>query len=571
MIHFLSSLPRSGSTLLASLLNQNPDVFASNTSNLCELMGAVIDAWQSARSTVAQGDTPNELYSLLRGLSGARYPSTNINFDKGRGWCAPHVISVMKEVQDEVKIVSTVRPVADCMASFAKISNTVDITSFCKTNPLSRHLTETYRSLKEGYELYPDCFLFIEYDDLVVDPQRQLDRVHEFIGIDKFAYDFENVRDSGEQDEAWGIPGLHDVRQQVGKNHYSAKGILGKKLYDFYQGGEFWNNKPEPVQSVDALDVQLQASIEGDFKTAETMIANLRKSRPTCNRVAFNAGWYELHNGDLQAGHVLLDRGREEGAFGNPVPSNRPLWKGEPGTVLINMEGGLGDQIKSLRFAFDVERKGNKVVLACSAELAPMFAESFATVEHSAAGGVFHDYYLPSMSAVIPLGHTYDTIDGSPYIEATANTIPGRVGVRWSGNPMFEHEQHRKFPADLLFDAVFERDCVSLQRDEGADLKPDWMRQADVSDWATTRKSISECELVITSCTSVAHLAGAMGVEVWIIVPILPYYLWALPGNKSPYYDSAILFRQEKYGDWTGPFKKIKEQLKCMHTLKMAA
>jgi len=67
--------------------------------------------------------------------------------------------------------------------------------------------------------------------------------------------------------------------------------------------------------------------------------------------------------------------------------------------------------------------------------------------------------------------------------------------------------------------------------------------------------------LVITSCTSIAHLAGAMGVETWVIVPILPYYLWALPTNTTPHYDSVTLFRQEKYGCWEAPFMKIKSEL----------
>ena len=55
---------------------------------------------------------------------------------------------------------------------------------------------------------------------------------------------------------------------------------------------------------------------------------------------------------------------------------------------------------------------------------------------------------------------------------------------------------------------------------------------------------------------------GAMGIETWIVVPILPYYLWALPGDKTPHYDSVTLYRQEKYGCWEAPFKKIKQDLK---------
>ncbi len=84
-----------------------------------------------------------------------------------------------------------------------------------------------------------------------------------------------------------------------------------------------------------------------------------------------------------------------------------------------------------------------------------------------------------------------------------------------------------------------------------------------------TRDSISECELVITSCTSVAHLASSMGIKTWIVTPILPYYLWALPGNKTPYYNNVTLFRQEKYGDWKKPFDKIKEELECTRISKM--
>jgi hypothetical protein len=55
-----------------------------------------------------------------------------------------------------------------------------------------------------------------------------------------------------------------------------------------------------------------------------------------------------------------------------------------------------------------------------------------------------------------------------------------------------------------------------------------------------------------------------MGVKTWIVVPILPYYLWAKPGSKTEWYDSVTLFRQEAYGDWGGPFRKIKQQLKSI-------
>jgi hypothetical protein len=79
--------------------------------------------------------------------------------------------------------------------------------------------------------------------------------------------------------------------------------------------------------------------------------------------------------------------------------------------------------------------------------------------------------------------------------------------------------------------------------------------------WEDTRNAIASCDLVISSCTSVSHLAAAMGVETWVVVPIMAYYLYALDGEKTPYYDSMTLFRQEVFGEWEEPFNKIKARL----------
>jgi hypothetical protein len=572
MVYFLASLHRSGSTLLASLLNQRPDTYASPTSNLCETMGAAIQAWENSPATRAQGGTEEDLFRVLKSILKSRYTAKNTVFDKGRNWPNPNIIQTMKKLQGDVKIVATVRPIADCMASFAKISRPDDIREFCKNSPLSQKLMSSYHHMKAGYEAYPECFLFVEYDDLIKNPQAQLDRISEFIGKDSFQHSFDNVKDSEEEDEVWGIKDLHKVRKKVSKRRYSAKKILGDDLYEYYQGGEFWNDKPEPVRGGDLLDLQLEASLRGDFEKSGQIMDKLLLERPDCNRVKFNAGWHELHRGELLKGHKCLARGRKERVFGNEPRSGQPEWKqGDVGTVLLTLEGGLGDQIHGFRYANDLEKLGNRVALACSPELAPMFAGQFITVQHEASAGVFHDFHVPAMSAPANLGYEYSDLSGEAYIKRTAEPIKGRIGVRWSGNPQFEHEQHRKFPADLMFDAVRSLDCISLQRDEGLELKPGWMPQADVSNWEATRRSISECEKVITSCTSVAHLSAAMGIETWIVVPILPYYLWALPGSTTPYYDSVKLFRQETYGEWSAPFQQIKEELHCSRTLQMVS
>ena len=176
--------------------------------------------------------------------------------------------------------------------------------------------------------------------------------------------------------------------------------------------------------------------------------------------------------------------------------------------------------------------------------------------------GVLHDYYLPAMSAPLALGYEQSDMQGDQYITLPAvDYIQGRIGLRWQGNPLYEHATKRLFPSDLLFDAVKGHDCISLQKGEGEERRPKWVKEVPLNTWIDTAKAIASCELVITSCTAVAHIAGSMGIPTWTIIPMVPYYLWTYPGSETPYYNSMTLFRQETIKDWEAPFEKIKMKL----------
>jgi hypothetical protein len=305
------------------------------------------------------------------------------------------------------------------------------------------------------------------------------------------------------------------------------------------------------------LDRQLEAGLRGDFDLGWEIAQQLAEETPDDPRAAFNRGWYEMWRGNLLDGQRLMDSGRWINVFGNRHCNNpAPIWDGRSdGRVMLVLEGGLGDQIHGMRYI----REMNPAVVACSRQLfglvpGPQY------VTNEAAHGIDCDYWVPSMSASSILGWEYEDVDGSPYIERTAQPIAGRVGLRWQGNPKFEHEQHRLFPSELMFNAVQGQNCVSLQRDEGSEHCPDWVTEVDLSSWEKTRRAISQCERVVTSCTSVAHMSAAMGVETWIVVPILPYYLWAKPGKSTVWYDNVSLYRQQKYGDWAHPFNEIAKQ-----------
>ncbi|CAN5643103.1 hypothetical protein BH10PSE5_BH10PSE5_19520 [soil metagenome] len=574
-LHFLSGLPRSGSTLLAAILNQNPLIKATSTSGLTDMMGAAVAQWEGNPTLAAQGRDEADLMKVLRGMVDGAVSAAGrpVLLDKSRTWADPGIITTMERVlAGPVKIVATVRNVEDCVASFARIAKPDHLGAFLQSSPLIAHLRSSYGILAAGYQAFPDRFLFVEYEDLLADPHAQLERVYGFLGISgRVIHDLENIDGSAVQErdaEVWGVPGLHDIAPRLGRQSAAtAAEVLGSRLHEFRQPA-FWRGECLGDRPTELLDLQLQASIRGDHEAAWAMLEQLAVEQPDNPRAAFNRGWYLMAQGHLLEGHRQLAAGRDLGVWGSPPVSGAPIWTpGARETVLLNLEGGLGDQLHAARYVANLIAGGAQVLLACSPELAPILKDQpgvRAVVARDHAGWVLHDSQVPGLDAPLALGLEWSDVVGRPYIARPKIPTHGRVGLRWQGNPQFEHEQHRQFPPELLFEAVegLSTDFVSLQRDSGAEDRPAWCVEVDLRDWRNTQDAIAQCELVITSCTSVAHLAGAMGVETWVVIPASPYFIWAAPGDGSPHYDSVRLFRQGPDGDWATPFNEIREALR---------
>jgi hypothetical protein len=327
------------------------------------------------------------------------------------------------------------------------------------------------------------------------------------------------------------------------------------------------------------LDAALAASIRGMPDESERI---LRTLPPDDLRAVFNLGWHDIRHGRLLEGMQKLDAGRFLNCFGSP-PIPGLIWRDQDltnKTLMFRCEGGFGDQILNFRFAKDFVAKGARVVVACSKELMPLFSRhGFVCVPSELAAQVHYDYWMPAMSAAHVLGYTHETLDGAPYLTASPTILQSKpdtlkVGVRWSGNPEFEHEQHRRFDPNLLIDLHTTLGCTfySLQRDENLiDNLPFADLRNCLSSWEETVSVIAGLDLVITSCTSIAHCAAALGVPTWIVVPVLPYYTWAVPGSRSAWYNSVRLFRQNQYGNWDAPFTELRQALTNEASLKEAA
>jgi hypothetical protein len=576
MMYFLSGLPRSGSTVLAALLNQNPKFHVTATSGLIDIMGSVVQKWESDPSVNAQVKDENEIFRLLKGIVKAKYENIQnpIVIDKSRGWPNPVIIETMNKVMGTPpKIIATVRNVPDCAASFVRVVKPENINDFLINSFVIEHLKSSYINLKAGYDKYPEFFCIVEYENLLANPAQEIKKIHAFLGLEDFEYDFNKIDGSSvaeKDEEVWKIPGLHNIQPKLEKQHnQNSKDVLGIH-YPLFLQPRFWDGEVFSDIPKQPLDLQLEASKRGDFEKAKAIAAVLEKTEPDNNRAAYNRGLYVLMDGNLQEGMRLLTRGRFENVFGDRKPNTpRDIWSGtEKGTVVLRLEGGLGDQIHQVRFAQDIVGRGCKAIVSCHPSLINLFSQLphvSAVITQEAIGSVYHDFWVPAMTAPLSLGIEYKDVLGGAYIQKpeSLDKKKFRIGLRWQGNHLFEHDHNKYFDPKLLFGAVAGRDVefVSLQRDEGAQHRPEWIVESNLNSWEDTQVAVASCDLVISSCTSVAHLSGAMGIPTWVVTPLLPYYVWATPGEKCPWYDSIRLFRQTKFEDWSEVFIKLSCEL----------
>lgn len=324
------------------------------------------------------------------------------------------------------------------------------------------------------------------------------------------------------------------------------------------------NNKIHP------LDVALQCNINGNPNMGEDILRNQPQDDL---RVLFNLGWHEMRHGNLKKGFEHLNYGRYINVFGLPAIPGK-IWKDEElknKTLLFRCEGGYGDQILNFRFAKVFQEMGARILISCAEELKELFSRhGFICIDNDSVNSAYYDYWIPAMSAAYILGLEFEDLDGTPYIFSKSPTKlfskkdTLKVGIRWSGNPEFEDEQHRRFPPELMIDLheISNTTFYSLQKDENCiNGLPFADMREQMKTWDDTVNIIAGLDLVITSCTSVAHLSGAMGIPTWVVTPIMPYYTWSVPGEKSAWYDSIRLFRQTKYGEWSDVFQNIRKEL----------
>ena len=266
----------------------------------------------------------------------------------------------------------------------------------------------------------------------------------------------------------------------------------------------------------------------------------------------------------------------------------RPLWLGDyplaRKTVLLHAEQGLGDTIQFARYVPLLAANGAKVVLEVQPELTALMErlEGAATVIARGAAVPPFDVHCPLGSlplafktepATVPADIPYLSADDAHLAKWSARIgvlERPRIAIAWSGNPSHLNDRNRsiafaKLAPLLSIPARF----VSIQRDvrgeDSAALAGESRVTnvgAELENFADTAAVIALCDLVISVDTAVAHLAGAMGRPLWMLLPFAPDWRWTLDGETSPWYPTARLFRQTSLGDWDGAIARVGAELK---------
>ena len=297
----------------------------------------------------------------------------------------------------------------------------------------------------------------------------------------------------------------------------------------------------------------------------------------------YERGMAQLARGDFARGWDAYEWRWQTGAF---AASRRgftsPLWTGAQPvagkTVLLHAEQGLGDTLQFVRYLPLVAQRGATVVLEVQPELMSLLGGFDGAARVIARGDKLprFDLHCPLMSLPGALGTRLGSIPARvPYLAAPqdriarwAERVPTRprIGLVWAGRTTHNNDLNRSIPLELLAPLLRERDAtfVSLQRElrdgDEAILRahPDVVRLGEeLIDFADTAALIGQLDAVVSVDTAVAHLAGALGKPLLLLLPFAADFRWLRRRDDSPWYPSARLLRQAAFGDWGSAIARV--------------
>ncbi|HVC63204.1 MAG TPA: tetratricopeptide repeat protein [Acetobacteraceae bacterium] len=303
--------------------------------------------------------------------------------------------------------------------------------------------------------------------------------------------------------------------------------------------------------------------------------------RPGFVQAHWNLATAALLAGDFARGFAAYEWRKRHDRFRRDfVDLPGPVWTGDDPagrTILVHAEQGFGDTIQFARYLPLIVARGGQAVLACERPVLPLLA-TLPGVRVVAKDATLprYDAWIDQMSLPLAFATRPDTIPSAAgYLHADPalaarwrERLPdgGKIGLAWGGNPLHSNDRRRSLPpaAVARLRALGGGSVVNLQVGPRAgearlpDLSP------FLTDYAETAALVATLDLVLTVDTSVAHVAGALGVPCWVMLPFAPDWRWMPGRDNTPWYASLRLFRQPRPGDWDGVIDAVAAALPAM-------
>jgi tetratricopeptide (TPR) repeat protein len=312
---------------------------------------------------------------------------------------------------------------------------------------------------------------------------------------------------------------------------------------------------------------------------------------PDCANARFNRSLVSLLRGDFASGWNEYEWRWKRTSAPKYGSFSQPAWQGEPlsgRTLLLHCEQGFGDTLQFIRLAELINKRGGRVVFVCPRTLIRVIRSCRAidelVVENEPLPAF--DVHLPLMSLpkVLGLVREQDLPATIPYLEvdplrveawrARLAGVSGRkIGINWQGNPKHTRDALRSIPLAEFspLARVAGVQLYSLQKGPGREQLADLNERNSIIDladelfdFAETGAACQALDLVITCDSACAHLAGALGRPVWLVLPAAPDWRWQLEREDSPWYPTMRLFRQSTLGDWSEVFARITAALQSL-------
>ncbi len=301
----------------------------------------------------------------------------------------------------------------------------------------------------------------------------------------------------------------------------------------------------------------------GRLDEADACYCRVLVDTPADHAVQWNRAHVLFLRGQWAEGFAAFEHRLKAGVTPPVRPTAREWLGGDlPPRLMLVAEQGHGDAIQCLRYVPAVAARGCTPVLAVHESLVGLLrlllpeVETLSFADAASAGADAHAplFSLPHRLGLPDPGDVPEPARASAFAAGIAALRPARadrrtprVGLVWAGNPGHDNDRWRSMPKDALLQLAMRRpdlDWVNLQFGDA-----DGPRFAD---FAATARAIGGLDLLVAVDTAAAHIAGTLGVPVWLLLAAEPDWRWGLAGEATPWYASARLFRQRRLGDW-GP------------------